>query len=364
MATRCLGIVGAVGFLIALSAASALGGEIGKQRPEGKPISLLGGRLLAVMPRGAKPEPRGPGNIMGAAPSTESETRVVLDVGPERIVLMASETYCTAGDDFETKVRDEAAKWGKEAKTTFAVEPIRPAGPAGRLTILSIVNTGKAERSDAISIRNAYVLLPDKTVVSVDLYANPKAYEDSEGCDALAKAVLAKLSAGDGKLPTAAGAKHIPVGSREPQLEVTTPDGFVLTCDEGIDFFVWRLARIRAFGNSRTGQIGLYIGGAPNPIHERREEQFGKITESKGKLLGQDVTWYSWVAKSDGEDMLGTEAIVKAAVPGEEEAMSVHMFAAARDARELDELRKIIESLRVVPVSTPASNTSSSPVRP
>src|SRR5512136_940564 len=76
-------------------------GELGKLPLADRPIQLLGGRLTVRMPAAARVEPR-QRSIMSAAESGEEETRVVLDAGPERLVLLASELFARFEGDLET----------------------------------------------------------------------------------------------------------------------------------------------------------------------------------------------------------------------------------------------------------------------
>ena len=62
-------------------------------------LMLLKGRLSAVFPAGARLEGRGH-DIMAADESVEEESRVVVDSGKQRFVIMCQELFQDGGPDF------------------------------------------------------------------------------------------------------------------------------------------------------------------------------------------------------------------------------------------------------------------------
>jgi hypothetical protein len=62
---------------------------------------LLGGRLTVRLPRDAKVSGVWT-DIMGAAPADTEISRVQLDAGSQRLVLVAYELFARAGEDFGT----------------------------------------------------------------------------------------------------------------------------------------------------------------------------------------------------------------------------------------------------------------------
>jgi len=110
------------GLMTMLLAGVAQGQELGKLSPGKVATDLLGGRLRIRMPKNAKVEARGR-SIMAALEAVTEETRVVLNAGKERLVLMAWEMFALAGDDLAKAVRADIASWGDQAKGA-QVEPL------------------------------------------------------------------------------------------------------------------------------------------------------------------------------------------------------------------------------------------------
>lgn len=341
--------------MIAWSVAASQAGEVGKMPLAPQALKILDGRLGVRMPAKAKIEPRVNPSIMGADPSTEQEARVVLESGEEKIVLMAYETFSTAGGDFENVVRQIVAKW--EDKDTLAVEALPPAGKdkPRAAKVMMITPKGPPEKdAQAIVIREAFVLLPDQTVLVLRLYANPKAYEDKAGCLALGKSILESIEPGPKKLALEAGGRRLPI-SRRKALEITVPAGYVLLRQDGIDFLVFSLHEVGPLTGLNSTLV-LYYGGAPS-FHPGSKEGDTKPVESKGKVMGKDLTWHSYANASHGMTISQMESLVADPL-GVQEGMFLHLSLATSDAKKLKPLQAMVETLRVVtPETAPSPDT-------
>ena len=84
---------------VALVAAPAEGAGPSGDHPADSRRELLGGRLTLEVQGGGEVRPRG-GALMGAPPSDLDESRVVIDRGAERFVLLAAETYQRVGSEW------------------------------------------------------------------------------------------------------------------------------------------------------------------------------------------------------------------------------------------------------------------------
>ena len=122
---------------------------------------------------------------MSAPESEEHETRVVVDAGDERLVLMAKEMFALGGDDFAKDVRALVDEWEKSLKSAYRVEPVT--SPAKGLSAVAVIPTAPPDRSrsdDAVFVEGVFVASTDRTIQSVDVYANPAAAKDLAGCSA------------------------------------------------------------------------------------------------------------------------------------------------------------------------------------
>jgi hypothetical protein len=331
--------------------------------PMGKePISLLEGRATVTAPAGAKVEARAH-SIMAAPQSNESETRVVLEANQAKLVLMAVEMFQTAGADFGQRVAKEANTLAAEVETRFAVEPLGSAVPseANAATGFIITPENLKGTGDAIPLQTAFVVLPDKTILNLTVFANPEAYKNRDDCLRVSRAILKSVRAGGRPMRAQAGLRRLHVYSEDKELALTLPEGFVLTTQRGPDFLVHHLRSVCPFGD-RPQALSLYYGGHPAYMHDRRGNQDANVPQEKGKLLGQEVLWYNWVSRDGNESTYSSEVMIKGAVPKEEYPMIVHMFMNAGDEKQLAALRQIAGTLSVVDAAKqPAS--ASAPTR-
>ncbi len=149
-------------------------GELGKLTLQDEPLKALGGRVLIRMPAAAKIEPREEPAILAAGPTPPEETRIILDAGRERMILIATETFTTADSGFGEAVArlfpdGSAQPMAKDAAEprSYLVVPKEPK-PGATATLAAM----------------ALLVLPDKTVVEVDAYVNAEARKDLAGMHA------------------------------------------------------------------------------------------------------------------------------------------------------------------------------------
>ncbi len=145
----------------------ARAGKLGPLQPTGK-IDLLAGRLVIRMPAEARLEARR-ASIMAAPTAAADESRVVLDAGPERLVLMANELFALAGPRLEETVKKEAAEQWSGKDASFSVERLAVKG----LQVFALLPSALKVRGDAALVLAAYVGSPDGTVQLLRLFVNP-----------------------------------------------------------------------------------------------------------------------------------------------------------------------------------------------
>lgn len=150
------------------------------------PLKLLNGRLTIRMPAGAKLEARHE-NIMSAAESAEEESRVVLDAGDERLIVMAYELLRTASKDFERQVKKMVDTWEMggariEARESrgFLISPAKLDLHKTAVPVLSVVMNHE-----------------DGLVQLLGFFVNRKAGADAAGCVKLARSIAATIAPGD-----------------------------------------------------------------------------------------------------------------------------------------------------------------------
>jgi hypothetical protein len=77
--------------------------RLGELRPGAAVTDLLGGRLTIRLPRGAHIEAMAH-SVMSAPAAEAEQTRIVLDAGPQRMVIMTNELFSLASKDIQNKI--------------------------------------------------------------------------------------------------------------------------------------------------------------------------------------------------------------------------------------------------------------------
>ncbi|MCX5672063.1 MAG: hypothetical protein NTU94_12165 [Planctomycetota bacterium] len=339
-----LTVCGAALGLILAAGSTAGAGALGKLTVQDKPLTLLGGRVLARMPEGAKVEPRKAANIMGADPSAEEESRVVLDAGNERLVLMAQETFQWADKDFKEVVGKQYAH--------CSITPLRQGeeGPTSYLLVPKEVKPGGA----ATGVAFACLVLPDKTVVRLGAYANPEACQDLPGCTALAREILSHAVGGNVPLKCEAGTKRLRAMVQGKDVQVDLPRDYILTFQRGPDFWLYYARPLSPLGVVPPTVL-LYQGGHPSAFHKKREGDGAEppeVTSTDGTFLGQKASWARWTSGAGDQARTCAETIVSSG-----DFWKLHVYFSARKAEEMAACEKIAQSMALVDKQPPAAAT-------
>lgn len=313
-----------------VSAACAAPGELGKLQPAATPVELLAGRLRMRVPAGARTEAR-QRSIMAAPESAQHETRIVLDAGGERLVMMTYELFATAGNDLAAAVRKDLAG----GTTPPTVEALNVPG----LRAVAVVPAALDLTREAILILGVYVALPDATVQSLAFFINPNAARDVPGATALARRIAATLTAGPARLASQAGPRRLSDG-----LSLTVPAGYIATSQAGPDFVIHHLRKLSPLGQP-AARLGVYVGGHPAYQHRQSDEAPAAVKQTAGKLLGRDIEWHTWTRGEASEQLTTMEAILPLSGTAANHGLLLHVFLTGATEPELAELRKIAESL-------------------
>jgi hypothetical protein len=310
-----------------------LAGALGRLEPS-TAIDLLGGRLVVTMPSGAKAESRGHG-IMSADAPAENETRVVLDAGEERLVVMANDLFATAGDDFASSVKAEAGLQGNASDYDVAV------ATAGKgLSAVSVMPRILDRSGDAVLVESYCVMTADGLVETVAVYVNPPAAADLDGAKLLADKILRSLAAGARTLPRAGGRTKVTDLDATRDLYADLPQDVVVSLQRGIDFDVAHLRPLRTLGAGGRA-LGIYVG------HHASFRTDSKARTVADTVLGKRVRWQM----GSGDDQPTADALVRireAGTDGDGIETMVHLFARAPDEASLEKVRVLARSLTLV----------------
>ncbi|HYV37329.1 MAG TPA: hypothetical protein VE988_16595 [Gemmataceae bacterium] len=285
------------------------------------------------MPATAKVEARQQ-SVMAAPENAEDETRVVVDAGHERLVLVATELYALAGDDLEQAVRaDLVNTWGKDP-ATMKFEKLEVA-PLRAVAVTPPAGDGKQEANLALGV---YVGNTDGTVQFLAFYVNPAAAKDMAAVQSLARKIAATVDAGSKSLFVAAGPRTFP-GIGGEQLGLTVPAGFTASLQDGPDFAVCHVLKLAPLGQA-PARCGIYVGGHPAFLFRKTNDPLQKVDDLKGKLFGENVDWKVW-----SKDGLFTCEVIMPYPNGKTGA--IHVFCSAGSQEQMAAMRAVAESLRV-----------------
>lgn len=316
---------------------------------ESDEVELLGGRLRVRAPAGAKVPPP----IEGAPPS-EEESRVVVDGHKVSVAIVARETFQLDPDLYEAEA-DGPVKPGrldvegpKFLKATF------PSDDPLEITPVEI-GTGSAKMrgyvarpphpnappgKDTALVLALLIAQPDGTLESVGFYARGDMVrnatgDDLVGCTRLAERIGSSLQAGPRKLERAAGKRHVADLSKEEALTVTVPADYVaIPTGTGA-----RLVKLRP--------LSLYAGSISVSIGEGGDKKLpeGADATAPGKLLGRPIEWRGKTSPRGG--FFFAAEPIDATASAKSKTAEV-LLKATRQAKTLDEMRAVAETLAIV----------------
>jgi acylphosphatase len=295
-------------------------------------VDLLAGRLAIRVPTEAKIEARR-ASIMAAAESVEQESRIVLDYGSQKMVLMVSETFNRATSDFQVAVQTKMAPVSNRIAAWDLQSPLRG--------VAYWPNTS-SWTAEANLVMGLYVLRPDQTVQHLAFYLNPAAAEDLAVWENLARKIAASVTDGREHLTTQAGERAI------AGFVAAVPDGYVTTTQRGPDFSVYHLHKITEFGDPAS-TLNIYTGNHPHGLSNGQQPKTSRTT-----LLGVPAEWHETTRKENSETVISNEAILL--IHGGSPALYAHIFLTSGNSAQMDELKRIAASLRSA-AGTPVART-------
>ncbi|MFT6398535.1 MAG: hypothetical protein ACJAYU_003294 [Bradymonadia bacterium] len=284
-------------------------------------ISILEGRVVMTVLEGGELEARGH-SIMAAAPQNATESRIRIDGGDERMVVMAYELFSSCGPSFGESVAASLEPLGDAAN-------VRPVAEAGGLEFVLYTPTERNLTSEAVHVGTGFVCTADRHVVRLDFLISPAGTEDMPALEGRVSDMLETLESGDRSLNVAARTVSMGEG-----LELPLPAGIYHYAQEGPDFLVNFLGEIGTLGES-NGTVLFYIGGHPTRRHESAPDVLAT-------LFGSDVLWS--VEERNGR------ASQEALVPHPSSEFTIlHVLISSEDQETSSALRVIIEGVSLEP---------------
>src|SRR5438874_843348 len=154
-------------------------------------LPLLKGRLLATLPVGVRITPRAV-DIMSAPETAEAETRVILDSGRGRFVILCRELFRKASNDFASDARSYASQLASDSGKT-AVRPILMGNTQLRGFVFVPLRTGAEE---PILVQAALIQNRDGALQDLRFYVDGKGRKNLRANRALSDRCLRSVTAG------------------------------------------------------------------------------------------------------------------------------------------------------------------------
>jgi len=301
---------------------------------------LLVGRLKISVPIVGKVQPVQHG-IMAAPEADSEQTRVLIDAGEQRMVLMVDELFARAATNFEGEAQKAAARF--PMKVNFKKWPL--AAPLRAIAYFPVVPT---KNEEANFVMGVFVAGPDGSVLNLVWYVNPAAAAQFSTVATLAESMAGTIVSGTRALDSTSGVRELSANSKTKSVFVTVPEGYVVTAQRGPDFIVHHIHKVTVFGDEEA-TLGIYLGDHPSPNRE------GFSDQGMGNLFGKRVPWYQKVTDENGSRTIMAGAVVSLgpslfgyALPGRGDGPSyADVFLAASEASIVEELKSIAMSLRI-----------------
>jgi hypothetical protein len=294
------------------------------------PTPVLAGHLTLRLPACAVVQARADA-IMAATQPDASETRVVIDVGPLRMVLMADELFRSVPEDLVAAVETFVAPL-RETHPPLAVE----AQPAAEGLRTVVVKPGSVDITEkAVPVGWVFVAQGDGLLQQLAFYVDPDGAQDLPSARDLATRILATLKPGTQRAVPATRSEDLG-GDGTRTLRIELPADLGLVRQQGVDFVVHHMPVIVPLGE-QGGSLGIYEGRAPDEPDE-------SATRKGATILERTVEWL--LSEQKDGDISAWVAEVQLPHPLREQQI-LHVFISASTPELRDRLMKVAGTLRV-----------------
>jgi hypothetical protein len=301
---------------------------------------VLGGRLIVSVPDQAKSRAVQHG-IMAAPESDTEQTRIVIDAGEQRMVLMVYELFARAGIDLEGPAQKVTSRFAMKVS-------LQKWALAAPLRAVAYFPTAPTKNDEANFVMGLFVVGSDGSVQNFMWYVNPQGATQFDAALKLAKSMADTIAPGTRTLDTAGGERELSAYSKTKSVFATIPHDYVITAQQGPDFIVHHINKIVAFGGENAS-MGVYLGDHPSNNRD------GFTKQEKTTLFDKSVHWYQKLDNEDGTKVIMVGATVPLgwsllgnSVPGTSEGASyADVFLTAVNASNIEELKSIAVTLRI-----------------
>ncbi len=295
-------------------------------------VNVLNGRVSFKFPTEAVNSARGTG-LMSADPNANEETRIMLDIGDNRVVFFARELYKTAGLDLLAAVTAANVKSRQETKTLVDGTSLR--------VILSTPTTFDPKK-EAILVNSALVETSDHTLLQIDAYINPAAYPNRNQYRVVAETVFSTAKPGPRVVELSAHMQEFTIlGGRK--LTFAVPAGYTLTRDAKYDFQVFKLHHYQPWTDTTWRQLIIYLGSHPSLVYRDMNLRAGDAQKIAGAFLSRPIEWLMFSVPK--RQLLLKEQVIP--TDGLQKQLVFHVAMLSDQSAALDELTHIVEGMKL-----------------
>ncbi len=321
-------------------------------------VEILDGRLRLRLPERAAIDPKDPRSTL-AKPRTD-ETRILVDVAQERLEIRAHERFALAGTNFAAAVTAAVGEWSADAAKEYSITEFPPADPGTKMRAVAVRPNAPATSPTGTFVRGLFVASPDGTVQYLEATADAAAARKLDAVGALVEAIFATVVPGGKGLDRRAGTRRFE-GPAGEALELAVPAGTAFVVEHGTDYVIARVHLLPPLGITAPS-MSVQVGGQPTYVHQKLAAEPAMVD---GTLLGRPIQWHRWTSGRSAPKTT-FEAIVPLVEGGKTQ---VHAIVLGRDAKRIDLLRGVAQTLRPAtgdapPAPPPAPAAAAEPAAP
>ena len=293
-------------------------------------IDLLNGRFSFVFPDSAKNIARGT-DIMSADPNTNNETRVIYDIGDQRIVFFAEELYAKSHPQLEAEIKKQIS-----ATNQFITKQLFKKDSVQAISIVPSIfdKTQNAILTNSLIVQNA-----DSTLSKLNVYLNPQAFKNKQQFDAITTGVLSSFQKGSRKLNLQSHIDSFPVLGTKTILKLPLPKDYIVTVDRKYDFEVYKIQKVVGYGDYDYGDLIMYYGFHPSMFSNEYSLEKFKTAATDGEFMFQKFKWENYYDKSRKllvrEQLFQDDDIQKEA--------QIHLALVSNSSQRIEELSAIVK---------------------
>ena len=303
--------------------------------PLNQEISVLNGRASFQFPDSAEKVARAV-NLMSADRNEDRETRIIFNVGEERIVFFAQELFALGSKKLTEWLEDP-----DDQGYQFESEVL---SKKKKLYAVLSTPTKFDSTQSAILINSLLVRTKDQCLFRIDAYINPSAYARKTEFTDFSEQVFGTLAAGDRLIPLEARTQEMPVLTTDYSLKFHIPENHTISVDQKYDFQVVYLHRFRPYEDSIWVNLTIYSGYYPSLHYKDYGFSAADATYIKSAFLGEEVGWLYF------ENRPYQVFLKEQLIPADHIAngMQFHVAMTSNSPRAIVELSQIVEQLELI----------------